>query len=107
MKKLHHIGMPTKVKKANEKYLADAKVFITDADDSDHRIEWLRFEAGSPMPRLLQTTTHIAYVVDNIEKEMKGKKVLAKPYSPVKGLTVGFIVDEGVPIEFMQVAKCK
>ena len=99
MKELHHIGIPTKVKKGKETYLADAKVFITDVKASAHKIEWLRFKAGSPMPKLLQTTTHIAYTVDNIKASIKGKKVLSKPYSPIEGLTVAFIVEEGVAIE--------
>ena len=102
MKELNHIGIPTSEKKAGEKYLADAKVFITDAEKSAHKIEWLRFEAGSPMPGLLKTTTHIAYAVDDIESEMKGKKVLAEPYTPAEGLTVAFIEEEGVAIELMQ-----
>ena len=104
MKKLHHFGIPTKVKQARETYLAGAKVFVTDVAESAHMIEWLRFEAGSPMPKLLQTTAHIAYKVDDIQAAMKGKKVLVEPFHPMDGVTVAFIVEEGAPIELMHVA---
>ena len=33
---------------------------------------------------------------------MAGKKVLMEPFSPAPGLTVAFVVEEGIPIEFMQ-----
>ncbi len=104
MRTLHHIGIPTAEKHDNETYLEDAKVYITDAAKSPNKIEWLRFEPGSPMPRMLRTIPHIAYQVDDLEAEMKGKDVLMEPFSPVEGVTVAFIVEEGAPIELMQTA---
>jgi hypothetical protein len=102
MRALHHIGIPTSEKRDHETFLADAKVYITDAVKSPNRIEWLRFEPGSPMPRMLQTIPHIAYQVDDLEAEMKGKDILLEPFSPAEGVTVAFIVEEGAPIELMQ-----
>ena len=81
------------------------KVHVTDVADSAHKIEWLRFEAGSPMPELLQTTAHIAYQVDDMASALQGKKVLVAPFHPMDGVTVAFIVEEGAPIELMHVAK--
>jgi hypothetical protein len=104
MKKLHHFGIPTKVAQAKETYLAGAKVFVTDVADSPNKIEWLRFEAGSPMPELLQTTAHIAYQVDDMQAALQGKQVLVPPFHPMDGVTVAFIVEEGAPIELMHVA---
>jgi len=105
MKTLHHFGIPTKVPQAKETYLAGAKLFVTDVADSPNKIEWLRFEAGSPMPELLQTTAHIAYQVDDMQVELQGKQVLVPPFNPMDGVTVAFIVEEGAPIELMHVAK--
>lgn len=102
MRELHHIGIPTKEKKANENYMAGAKLYVTDADSSPNKIEWLRFEEGSPLPELLQKSTHIAYKVDDLKAAMAGQKVLMEPFSPMEGLTVGFIVEEGIPVEVMQ-----
>ena len=104
MRELHHIGIPTDKKEENESYLEGGKVYVTDAEKSPNKIEWLRFEADSPMPDLLKTTAHIAYKVDDIKAAMEGKEILVEPFNPMEGLTVGFIVEEGAPIELMQVA---
>jgi hypothetical protein len=103
MRELHHIGIPTKTKQPNETYIAGGKLFITSSDASPNKIEWLRFEPGSPMPEMLQTSTHIAYRVDDLKAEMKGRTVLMEPFSPMPGVTVAFVIEEGVPIELMVV----
>jgi hypothetical protein len=102
MRELHHIGIPTSEVKPKENHMADAKLYVTDVADSPNKIEWLRFEDGSPLPELLQKSTHIAYVVPNLEEAMAGKDVLMEPFSPADGLTVAFVIEEGIPIEFMQ-----
>ncbi len=98
----HHVGIPTETRRENEKYLDGGKVFITDADASPYNIEWLRFEADSPMPEELKTIPHVAFKVDNLEAALEGKNVLIEPWSPMEGLQVAFIMDDGAPIEFMQ-----
>ncbi|MEI6807477.1 MAG: hypothetical protein WCN95_02055 [bacterium] len=102
MRELHHFGIPTSKPQKNEIYLEGAKLYVTDVDKSPNKIEWLRFEKGSPMPELLQTSAHIAYKVKNLKAAMSGKKVLLKPFSPAPGLTVAFVVEEGIPVELMQ-----
>lgn len=102
MRELHHIGIPTDKQQKKENYMAGAKLFVTDVSDSPNKIEFLRFEKGSPLPELLQKTAHIAYKVKDIKAAMAGKQVLMEPFSPAPGLTVAFVVEEGIPIEFMQ-----
>jgi len=102
MKTFSHIGIPTNVVRDGENYMADAKLYVTDFSQSENCIEWLRFEDGSPMPELLQTSAHVAFMVDDIAKEMEGKEVLLEPFSPAEGLTIAFIVDDGAPVELMQ-----
>ena len=102
MRELHHFGIPTDKKQKDENYMEGAKLYVTDAAKSPNKIEFLRFEAGSPLPRLLQTSAHIAYKVKDLNKAMTGKEVLMEPFSPAPGLTVAFVVEEGIPIEFMQ-----
>jgi hypothetical protein len=104
MRTLHHIGIPCSQTHENESYLEDAKVYITDAAASPNKIEWLRFAADSPMPQLLKTSPHIAYEVDNLQAEMEGKTVLLEPFAPMEGVTVAFIIEEGAPIELMQMS---
>lgn len=105
MRELHHFGIPTDKKHENETYLEGGKVYITDIEKSPNRIEFLRFEPDSPMPDLLKTTAHISYRVDDIEKEISGKKILVEPFNPSEGTTVAFIVEEGVPIELLHIAE--
>lgn len=102
MRKLDHIGIPTKVIQADENYMEGAKVFVTDYANSENKIEWLRFEPDSEFPELIQSTAHIAYQVEDLQTEMEGKKILIEPFSPKDGLTIAFIEEEGAPIELMQ-----
>jgi hypothetical protein len=104
-KEFHHIGIPTTKKQANEIYLADCKLNITDATQHEHRIEWLRFEKGTTMPPLLQKTAHVAYAVENLDAALAGKTVIVPPFAPMAGLRVAFIDDAGAPVEFLEFAK--
>lgn len=102
MRELHHFGIPTDQPQQKESYMAGAKLYVTDVADSPNRIEFLRFEKDSPLPELLQKSAHIAYKVKDLKQAMAGKPVLVEPFSPAPGLTVAFVVEEGIPIEFMQ-----
>ena len=102
--KFHHVGIPTTEKHDHEVYLEDAKLYVTDIDQSPYRVEWLRFEEGSPMPELLKTTSHVAFVVEDLEKALEGKEILMQPFTPMEGLTVAFIISDGAPVELMQLA---
>ena len=102
--KFHHIGIPTTQKRENETYLEGAKLYISDIDQSPYKIEWLRFEEGSPMPELIQTTAHVAFVVEDMDKALEGQEVLMPPFTPMEGLTVAFVISDGAPVELMQLA---
>lgn len=104
MRQFHHIGIPTTKQRPNETFLDGAKLYVTAVDADPMQIEWLRFLPGSPMPKELQTQTHLAFKVDNVEAELKGKQVLIPPFTPMPGVTVAFVLHEGVPVEFMQVS---
>ncbi len=102
-KEFHHIGIPTSLKRENETYMADAKLYVTDVEDSEQRIEWLRFEEGSPMPEALQKEAHIAYRVDNVEEAMKGKECLLEPFDANPETRVGFTLENGEPVEYLSI----
>lgn len=102
MQEFSHIGIPTTQKREGEIYLEDAKLHITDFSQHPYKIEWLRFEDGSPMPEILKTTAHVAFMVEDLEKAMDGKETLLEPFSPLEGLKVAFILDDGAPVELMQ-----
>lgn len=100
-KEFHHIGIPTAHPQPDEIYLAEAKLYVTDANKSEHHIEWLRFEPGSPLPEILQRTAHVAYKVDNLEEALAGRTIILPPFSPFPGLRVAFIADGDAPVEMM------
>ena len=102
--RFHHIGIPTTEPKEGETYSAASKLYITDIDSHPYHVEWLRFEPGSPMPALIQTIPHVAFAVNDLEKALEGKHVLVPPKTTAAGHTIAFIVEGGVPIEFVQVS---
>jgi hypothetical protein len=104
-KEFHHVGIPTTNPQPNETYLADAKLYVTDANKAQNRIEMLRFEPGSPLPDILKTTAHVAYLVDDLDAALAGQKVILPPFVPMKGVRVAFIQDGEVPVEFLQITE--
>lgn len=103
MRTLHHIGIVVSEKVAGSVYNEGLSVWLTDPNQSANKIEFLKFEAGSCMPELVQTQSHIAYVVPSLEEELKGKKVIFGPAVCDEHLTIAFIEEEGISIELMEV----
>jgi hypothetical protein len=102
MRKYHHLGIPTEIPRVGETYLEEFKMFVSGYETSPYGIEWMRFEPDSPLPELVKTVPHIAFEVNDLEAEIVGKKILIEPNSPSAGITVAFVVDNGAPIEFLQ-----
>jgi len=103
--RFHHVGIPTTEPKEGEIYSADSKLFITDIDSHPYRVEWLRFEPDSPMPKLIQTIAHVAFAVDDLREAIEGKEILVQPKTLPSGVRIAFIAERGAPIEFVEV-KC-
>lgn len=103
MRKYHHLGIPTTERKKGERYLPEFKVWVSGYETSPYKVEWMRFEPGCPLPHLVQTVPHVAFEVDDLEAELADKEVLIPPNSPSPGITVAFIVDDGAPIELLQI----
>ena len=102
MRQFHHIGLPTDEKQPNEVYVEDTKVWVTNPDDHPYRVEYLRFEADSPVKGPVRDLPHVAFKVDNLEREIEGEEVLLGPFEPMEGLRVVFIFKDGLVFEFMQ-----
>jgi len=100
--KYDHIGVPTTDEHDWAGYLADGKVHYSDQSKDPFRVEWLKFEAGSPMPKELQEKAHIAFEVDDLDAELVGKNILIPPFEPFPGLRCAFILHHGLAVEFMQ-----
>jgi hypothetical protein len=101
--KYHHLGIPTKEKRDGETYLREFKVYVSGYDTSPFKIEWMRYENDSLTPELVKTVPHIAFEVDNLNEALEGKEILIEPNSPSPGVIVAFIVENGAPVEFLQI----
>ncbi|WP_288997872.1 hypothetical protein [uncultured Psychrobacter sp.] len=100
--KFNHIGIPTQDNFEGEIDLPHLKMTVSDHENNPYGIQWQRYWQGAPYPDLVKTIPHVAFVVDDLNKELEGKKVIIKPNSPSEGLIVAFIEVNGAPIELMQ-----
>lgn len=98
----HHLGIPTKESKPNEKYLKKYKMYVSGFDTSPYGIEWMRFETDSPISKLIQTVPHIAFEVDDLDSAIVGKELIGEISSPSKGARVAMILDSGAPVELIE-----
>lgn len=101
MRTLAHIGIPTTTPKSGEMYNEGMKLFLTDPAADANRIEWLRFDADSWMPQLIQTQAHVAYGVSDPEAEMNGKNVLLPATHCGGDMWIAFIEEDGVAVELI------
>jgi hypothetical protein len=80
--KFSHIGIPTKDKFEGEIELAHLKMTVSDHENNPYGIQWQRYWDDAPYPELVKTVPHVAFIVENLLREMEGKKVIIQPNSP-------------------------
>lgn len=102
MATFHHLGVPTTVQGADENYIEGAGVYVTDPETHPYRVEFLRFEADSPMPDELKNQPHAAFMVDDLDAALEGQKIVVEPFDATEELRVAFIMDGDALIEVMQ-----
>jgi hypothetical protein len=102
MRKFNHVGIPTDEKQPNEIYVPATKVFVTSWDDHPYKVEFLRYEADSPVTGPLRSLPHIAFSTDDLQAEIQGQEILLEPFVPMPGVTVAFILKDCAVFEFMQ-----
>jgi hypothetical protein len=98
----HHVGIPTNKSLPREDYSEKYKLYASGYFESPYGVEWMKFGPDCPLPELVKTVPHVAFVVDDLKAAIAGKEILIEPNSPTDGVTVAFIVDHGAPIEFLQ-----
>lgn len=101
------MGIPTKKKMAGEQYLPQLGFYVSGFRTSPFGIEWMRFEADSPVHELIQQVPHIAFIVDDLDYELshRGFKLLTPPTLPSEGIRVAMIEHNGIPVELMEFTK--
>ena len=105
----HHLGIPTDKIMPNEVYLPHLKFYVSGFSTSPFGIEWMRFEKNCPISDLIKTVPHIAFEVEDIDKELKEHdfEVISEPNMPSDGVRVAMIKHNGAPIELIEFKKNK
>lgn len=102
MRKYHHVGIPTTVQQPGETYLEQYDVHCTDHESNPFGIQWMRYGSRCRLPELVKTVAHVAFEVDDLERELSGREVLIQPNSPSHGVVVAFVMESGAPVELLQ-----
>ena len=100
-----HFGVPTSEKQDGETFIEGLGVHVTDPGAHPYQIEFLRFEADSWMPKIIQTQSHAAYQVDSLEEAMEGKTVVVEPFEASETLRLAFILDGDALLELQEIAQ--
>ncbi len=103
MRTFSHFGIPVTKAFTGELYNEDLHLYYTEVDASPNKIEFLRFMPECPFHDLIKNVAHIAYSVPSVEEAIPGAKILYGPFTPIEGMTVAFIEEEGIPIELNHV----
>lgn len=98
----HHLGIPTDVPRPGERYLPQFKMYVAGFETSPYGIEWMRFEADSPVSELVRSVPHIAFEVDDLGAALEGLEVISPPGSPSEGVRAAMILDSGAPVELIE-----
>ena len=98
----HHVGIPVKEKIAGMSYNKELKLYSTGYFENPYGIEWMYFDHDNSLPDIIKSMPHVAYKVDDLHKAIEGKTLILAPESPVKGVTIAFVMDGINLIEFLQ-----
>lgn len=98
----HHTGIPTNIERPGEYFFEALGIHIVPFDSNPYGVEWMRYESWSPVPELVKTIPHVAFVVEDLNAALVGKEILIAPNAPSDGVRVAFILENGAPIELME-----
>lgn len=97
-----HLGIVTTQEQPGETFVPATRVWRTDYLKHPFRVEWLRFEPDSPVPKPVREMPHVAFRVDDIRTAARGLKVLLEPFD-VGPRIVGFYqTGDGAVVELVQ-----
>ena len=98
-----HIGIPITEKKPNMIYNEAMKFWVSNVDDYDYKVEYLKFEEGTRFPEILSKQPHVAYAVDDIEHYIAdADRVIFGPESRGEGVRLAFVVKDDAIIELYE-----
>ena len=98
----HHLGIPHGSPRPDERHLQQLGVHVCGFETSPYGIEWMRFDPQCPVPEVVKTVPHLAFSVDDLDAALEGREILIPPNSPSPGVRAAFILDDGAPIELLE-----
>ena len=100
-----HIGIPVAIKSPAWSIMG-ARFWVSSVDDYDYKIEYLKFEEGTPFPEVLHRNPHVAYKVDDLQKYIDdADSVICGPMDANdKGDQLAFVWKDGAILELYQEA---
>jgi hypothetical protein len=102
-RRFDHVGIPTSERHPGERWVEATRVWVTSPRDHPFNVEWLRFEADSPVVGPLRTQPHVAYRVEDMTEAIKGRKVVLAPFEVGNGFVkVAFVEEVGAIVELME-----
>ena len=76
---------------------------LPNVDDYDFKIEYLKFEEGTPFPEEIHRNPHVAYKVDNLEKYIAdADSVICGPMMANEKDRLAFVWKDGAIIELYE-----
>ena len=98
-----HIGIPVTNKKPGMTYVEPLKLWMSNPDDYDYKIEYLKFEEGTPFPEIMHKNPHVAYQVDDAEPYLaEADRVIFGPVTNDDGSRMAFIIKDDAIIELLE-----
>ena len=98
-----HIGIPITEKKPNMIYNEAMKFWVSNVDDYDFKIEYLKFEEGTPFPEILSKPPHVAYKVDDLEHYAdQADRVIFGPLELGPGVRLAFVIWDDAIVELYE-----
>jgi len=101
----HHLGIPTAAPHPGEAAIPHLKIHVAGFSTSPFGIEWMRFDPGCQVSALVRTVPHVAFEVDDLEAALAELGVTAEITSPSRGVRVAMIVDDGAPVELLEIRR--
>ena len=98
-----HIGIPVKEPKPNMSHSEEMKLWLSNPDDYDYKIEYLVFEEGGPFPEIMQKNPHVAYKTDDMNPYLAdADEVVFGPVVAGPGARMAFVIKDGAIIELYE-----
>ena len=98
-----HVGIPVLNRKPGMTYNEAMKFWVSDVDDYDFKIEYLKFVEGTPFPEILSKQPHVAYSVDDLDGYMaQAQRVIFGPIDCGPGVRLAFVSWDDAIIELYE-----